>query len=452
MKKADKQQAEEIITLLKRTHTLIKKMLDANNRPAALELLEQCQSCAISLGERIEAVEGENAPTIPLLEGYCESTYQIYEKIRQLYPVNGTQIHNDLARQLIQIGTSIKNDIRIRTEAVFLPYKASMWDSLESIWKAADEDPECDAYVIPIPYYDKNPDGSFGQLHYEGDQYPDYVPITNYHDYQFAERQPDMIFIHNPYDEYNYLTSVHPFFYASNLKQFTEKLVYVPYFILQEPDPDNENEVENIAHFCQTPGVIYADKVIVQSEKMRQVYIKVMTKFMEGHGFTKKDWEKKILGLGSPKRDKALNTKKEDQEIPEEWQRIIRKSDGSTKKVILYNTGLTAFLQHSEQYIDKMKDVFRVFKETKEEAALLWRPHPLLKNTVKTMRPAILDSYEKLEGAYRRENWGIYDDSADLNRAIAICDAYYGDESSVVQLCQETGKPVMIQDVEMIEG
>ena len=222
MKKADKQQAEEIITLLKRTHTLIKKMLDANNRPAALELLEQCQSCAISLGERIEAVEGENAPTVPLLEDYCESAYQIYEKIRQPYPVNGTQIHNDLARQLIQIGTSIKNDIRIRTEAVFLPYKASMWDSLESIWKAADEDPECDAYVIPIPYYDKNPDGSFGQLHYEGDQYPAYVPITNYHDYQFAERQPDMIFIHNPYDEYNYLTSVHPFFYASNLKQFTE--------------------------------------------------------------------------------------------------------------------------------------------------------------------------------------------------------------------------------------
>ena len=452
MKKADKQQAEEVVTLLKRSHTLIKKMLDARNRPAALELLEQCQSCAISLGEKIEAVEGENASTIPLLESYCELTYQIYEKVKQPYPVNGNQIHNDLAKELIKIGSSIKQDIHTRTEAVFLPYKASMWDSLESIWKAADEDPECDAYVIPIPYYDKNPDGSFGQLHYEGSQYPDYVPITNYHDYQFAERQPDIIFIHNPYDEFNYLTSVHPFFYARNLKQFTEKLVYVPYFVLGEPDLDNPDSIEQVSHFCTNPGVIYADKVIVQSENMRQVYIKVMTKFMEGHGFTKKDWEEKILGLGSPKMDKVLSTKKEDQEIPEEWLKIIRKPDGSFKKVILYNTGLTAFLQHSEQYLDKMKDVFRIFWEEREEVALLWRPHPLLANTVKTMRPAILESYEKLVDEYQKAGWGIYDDSADLNRAIAVCDAYYGDGSSVVQLCEEAGKLVMIHDVEIINS
>lgn len=450
MKKADKQQAEEVAVLLKNSHALIKKMVEAKKYPAALELLEQCQSCAISLGERIEAAEGENAPTIPLLEDYCELTYQIYVKVSQSYPVSGKQIHNELERQLIQIEKSIKDDIHTRLEAVFLPYKASMWDSLESIWQAADEDPECDAYVIPIPYYDKNPDGSFGQLHYEGDLYPDYVPITNFQDYQFAERQPDMIFIHNPYDEFNYLTSVHPFFYASNLKRFTEKLVYVPYFVLDEPDPDNEEGIENISHFCTNPGVIYADKVIVQSEKMRQVYIKVMTKFMEGHGFTRKDWEEKILGLGSPKMDKVLSTKKEDQEIPEEWLRIMRKPDGSMKKVILYNTGLTAFLQHSEQYLDKMKAVFRVFWEAREEVALLWRPHPLLENTVKTMRPAILESYEKLVEEYRRNGWGIYDDSADLNRAIAVCDAYYGDGSSVVQLCKEAGKPVMIQDVTIL--
>ena len=50
-----------------------------------------------------------------------------------------------------------KGQIKVWMEAIFLPYKASMWDSLESVWKAADADPECDAYVIPIPYYDKNP-------------------------------------------------------------------------------------------------------------------------------------------------------------------------------------------------------------------------------------------------------------------------------------------------------
>lgn len=447
MKRADKRQAEEVVSLLKRTHTLIRKMLGAGNHPAAMELLEQCQGCAISLGEQIEATEGENFPTISLLENYCELVYQIYERVSRSVSVNANQIHNGLARELIRIQNSIRLDIPARTEVVFLPYKASMWDSLESIWQAADEDPECDAYVVPIPYYEKNPDGSLGKLHYEGSLYPEYVPITYYQDYEIAMRQPDMIFIHNPYDNNNYLTSVHPFFYASNLKQFTEKLVYVPYFVLQEPDPDNPAEVENISPFCTTPGVVYADQVIVQSEKMRQVYIKVMTEFTAGRGLDRAYWEKKILGLGSPKMDKVLHTKKEDQEIPEDWLRIIVKPDGSFKKVIFYNTGLTAFLQNSEPYLKKMKDVFRVFWEERNDVALLWRPHPLFANTVKSMRPQLWAEYESLEEEYRRGGWGIYDDSADLNRAIAVCDAYYGDGSSVVQLCQEAGKAVMIQDV-----
>lgn len=52
-----------------------------------------------------------------------------------------------------------------------------MWDSLESVWKAADEDEFCDAYVVPISYYDENPDGSFREMYYEGNEYPDDVPI-----------------------------------------------------------------------------------------------------------------------------------------------------------------------------------------------------------------------------------------------------------------------------------
>ena len=52
---------------------------------------------------------------------------------------------------------------------------------------------------------------------------------------------------------------------------------------------------------------------------------------------------------------------------------------------------------------------------------------------------------------YREEGWGIYDDTPDMDRAVAISDGYYGDASSIVQLCQEAGKPVMIQDVEVLE-
>ncbi|BBF45236.1 hypothetical protein lbkm_3998 [Lachnospiraceae bacterium KM106-2] len=36
---------------------------------------------------------------------------------------------------------------------LFLPYNASMWESLESIWKAARDDPNYDVYVIQIPLF-----------------------------------------------------------------------------------------------------------------------------------------------------------------------------------------------------------------------------------------------------------------------------------------------------------
>lgn len=464
MRKAQKQQAEGFAKLLDRAHNEIKKAIDRKDPDTARELLEQCQEGAIELGNMIEEEEGEGFVTVSLLETYCEQLYQIHETILHGAAVSGGRIYKSLRRMLVQIENSIGNDIKVRQEIVFLPYKASMWDSLESVWKAAKEDPDCDAYVIPIPYYDKNPDGSFREMHYEGELYPDYVPVTWYEDYDFAERRPDKIFIHNPYDECNYVTSVHPFFYARNIKQFTETLVYIPYFILSEIDPENKEAVKNMAHFCTVPGVIYADKVIVQSEKMRQIYIDVMTGFTAGgitdRGITgsgealsekagergrRKYWEEKILGLGSPKVDKVLNTRKEDLKIPGEWLQVIEKPDGSWKKIVFYNTSVTALLEHGEKMLLKMRDVFLVFEKNKEEVALLWRPHPLIQATIESMRPKLWEEYEGIVKEYKAAGWGIYDDTADVDRAVVLSDGYYGDGSSVVELYNSLEKPRMLQ-------
>ena len=446
MNRTQKKQAEDYLRLLEKAHDEIRKAIETKKYDIAMDLLEQCQDAAIELGNRIEAVEGEGFVTIPLLENYCELTYQIHEEIWQNHFASASKVYKALRRSLVQAVNSVKHDIKAHAEVVFLPYKASMWDSLESVWKAAEEDPNCDAYVIPIPYYDKNPDGSFREMHYEGEEYPDYVPVTWYEDYDFAERRPDTIVIHNPYDECNFVTSVHPFFYSKHLKEFTEKLVYIPYFILGEVDPENEKAVEGIAHFCTCPGVMYADRVIVQSEAMRQAYIKVLTDFAGKD--TKKYWEKKILGLGSPKVDKVLSTRKENVEVPKEWLKVIQKADGSWKKIVFYNTSVSALLQNGEKMLRKIKDVFRVFKENREEVALLWRPHPLMKATIESMRPELWEEYDKIVKKYCSEGWGIYDDSAELDRAIEVSDAYYGDASSVVRLFQEVGKDILIQNLD----
>ena len=444
MRKFQKQQIIDIIQSLHILHGQIRDRLGDKDFETSQTALADCQEVAIQIGEVIERIEGTGTQTVTYLEQYCENVYQISVRVQEI-PVQ--EAYESLESSLMRAENDVKH-MPIKLEAVFLPYKASMWDSLESVWKAADEDSNCDAYVIPIPYYDKNPDGSFKEMHYEGDQYPEYVPVTNYEEYDFESRKPDMIYIHNPYDEANYVTSVHPFFYAKNLKKFTEKLVYIPYFILGEISPDNEQAVKNIEHFCTLPGVFHADRVIVQSEDMRRIYIHVLS---ETFGEKSRPvWEQKILGLGSPKIDKVFNMKKEDLEMPEDWLKIIRKPDGSHKKIILYNTSVNAVLSNDEKMLAKMQDVFRLFKENKAEIALLWRPHPLLQTTISSMRPQLRNEYQKIADEYKEEGWGIYDDTADVNRAVILSDAYYGDNSSVVQLYQQTGKPVMIQNVNVL--
>ncbi len=129
-------------------------------------------------------------------------------------------------------------------------------------------------------------------IQYEGDLLPDHVAITDYRSYDFQNSRPDVVFIQNPYDEYNLTTSVHPFFYAANLKQHTDRLVYVPYFTLDEIGPGNKKASINMEHYVSMPGVTHADTVIVQSEQMRQSYIDFLTK-AAGED-TKQIWEEKI--------------------------------------------------------------------------------------------------------------------------------------------------------------
>lgn len=449
MRKNVKEQLEGMILLLEEAWAEMDRALSNQAYITAQELLEETYQAAIQMGTVIEQWEGEGFVTVGILEEYCERIYEVHKALSEAEPLAGAaeESRAELPAILERLKLSVAEDIKIRREAVFLPYKAAMWDSLEGMWRKAAEDPDWDAYVIPIPYYDKNPDGSLRQEHYEGKQYPEAVPITHYNDYNFAQNHPDVIFIHNPYDEHNTVTSVHPFFYSKNLKQFTDRLVYIPYFVLQEMNPCNRAAIECIEHLIAVSAVIHADTVIVQSENMRQIYIDVMTK--EAGENTRAIWEEKIIGSGSPKLDKLEHLKKQELKLPEEWQRIIQKQDGDSKKIFLYNTSVTALLLYEERLLAKIRRVFEIFKENQAEAVLWWRPHPLLEATIASMRPQLCGEYEKIVEQYRREGWGIYDDTADLDRAIAFCDAYYGDGSSLVTLCRKAGKYIMIQDVDV---
>ena len=447
-KKNVKEQSEEMLVLLFEANTEIQQALVDSNVEVVSEILEMCQNAAISIGGLIEESQGEGFVTVGILETYCEKIYQLYQDIVQGNMICVEEYDKEFIEILNRIGDSIQNDIKVRKEVVFLPYKASEWDSLESVWQAAKEDEDYDVYVIPIPYFEKDAFGNLTEIHYEGDMFPEYVPVTLYKDYDFVMRHPDIIFIHNPYDEYNLCTNVHPFFYSTNLKNYTNNLIYIPYFTIDEIHPKDGRAVASMDYFVKMPGVIHADKVIVQSEAMRQSYISALVEFVGEE--SRSIWEEKILGLGSPKDDKKHVDGREKLLIPQEWSRVLYKEDKSYKKVILYHTSSSMIIQEQDKYLQKLRMVLDTFKENQRDVVLLWKPHPQTKETIEVAYPQLWNKYQEIVKAYQVEGWGVYDDTKDDERAVMLCDAYYGDIGDLAQKCRMAGKPVMIQAVDII--
>lgn len=431
----EKKNIKSLFEILKNAYGNLLISLANGQREVALSILADSQEAAIELGQYLEEALGDELPTISLLEKYCEKVFLVYSDINEGKEKVKTE---DILKVILEIDESLDRDIKCRKLVLFLPYKASMWDCMETVWTAATQDDNCDAFVIPIPYYNRNSDGTFGQMVYEGDSYPDYVPVTNYETFDFENLRADAIFIHNPYDSYNKVTSIHPFFYSDNLKKRTDKLIYIPYYVATDSLPDV---------MCITPGTVNADKIVVQSEQIRKYYVDAfLSRIPEEDEERRKAIEDKIVALGSPKIEKAASVTIEGNALCPEWEQILFSSDGTRKRTIFYNTSVGAILNNSEQYIKKIESVFKYFRSNKN-LVLWWRPHPLSKATFSSMKKEMAEKYDSLVKGYIEEGFGIYDETTNLDRAIFWSDAYYGDRSSVTMLFSAMNKPVMIQSV-----
>lgn len=379
---------------------------------SAGQLLADCQEAAMRMGGLIEVSEEQPGPVIAKLEEYCELVYQ-------LSICSDSDWHRcveALAWQVAAIRRTIEEDIASeKMKAVFLPYSASMWDSFDSVYAQAAADPRFDVKVIPIPYYSLGVDGRPLRVCYEGAEVAKYAPVTDYKEYSFPVEQPDVVFIHNPYDGCNRVTRVFEQFFSSELVKYTQRLVYIPYYISKD---------RTMPHFAQMPGVQNAWRVFVQNELARKQYT--------DSGIA----PEKVIALGSPKLDMVVRTSQEMRQLPEEWQ-ILK-----GRKIFFYNTALVEILDHGEYFLEKVRYVLHTF-EKHPDLALLWRPHPLSIPTMQSMTPGLLEEYLRIVEQFKKSGLGVYDETGELERTIAVSDAYIGDiGSSVSQLYEATGKPM----------
>lgn len=415
MRKAAKKQIENFINFLLHINEHLQSILSKDVHETLALIAETQEGLKIAYHMIMES-EGKAHAACTEVEKYQQQLDKIQQVVCTQDILACEQAYEELQLVWKHLSSAI-SQIKVRQEVVFMPYKAAMWDSLESVWMAAEADSDCDAYVVPLPYYDKKEDRSFGDYHYEADLFPTEVPITHYDDYDLASRKPDVIYIHNPYDFANNITSIDPRFYSKELKKYTDCLVYIPYYSTAGGMAETQEK-------C--PAYYHADYIVIQAEKYRKFFDPALP-------------DEKFLALGSPKFDRVIRICNNPPEPPQDW-----KAKMQGKKVYFFNTSLGGMLTDTENFFKKMQYVFDTFRG-REDACLLWRPHPLFESTIETARTDFLPIYKKLKQDFLEHELGIYDTTPDIANTIALCDAYIGDAgTSVTSLFGVAGKPIFI--------
>ena len=317
--------------------------------------ISSCQEEAIAFGNAIEEKKGEGTEAVSFLEKYCEALYHAYKRIEELSEVEGklsdetghneedaeekngesvlrslpAGLRKDLERQLKKLSYYLKKmrsalEKEWKRQIVFLPHRAKHFASLRPLIDALCEE-GCDCKIIPIPYYDRLGDGSLSDMHYEGEGFPKEYEICDYRSFNFAVELPDAIVLNSPYDECNQVFTVDPFFYSKEMKKFTRKLVYIPYFVTDEINPKSEEDGKafvNMDYYVTVPGVFHADLTIVQSKEMKKAYLAKISQFTNKE--VSKKMSKKISGAGS-----CLIQEQEEQGKEQEMKKARSKGQGT---------------------------------------------------------------------------------------------------------------------------
>lgn len=431
--------------VLNETHILSEEQLEV-----VVGGLQESQQLAIDMGTLIERIKGEGHPTVTTLETYCEALFGLYNEVTQSGDIEAAwrMIGNSLAI----VKESMEEDILSRKEIVFLPYKASQWKCIEKEWREAISESKTDVFVVPIPYYYKKYDGSRMESVYEGDKLPDEVVVINYEDFALELHHPDVIYIQNPYDEWNPVLSVPERFYSRSLQQQTDELIYIPPFEVEEFEKTAYRAYLNMRDYVTVPGVIRADKVLVQSENMRQLYIDKIMDFVEECGceVSRAVWEAKIQVYDKQKITSSQSVEERLHEAGRQEAALVESYVAKKrKKQIVYGNNACFLIEYREQAINKIKYALSIFEANKDDITLIWSPHPRLQEFTEQECPDIWNDFVKIVDEYKAAGWGQFEQEKSSKELVQLADAYYGDSQRLALEFQLVGKPVMIQDVEL---
>ena len=268
--------------------------------------LENMQQTAIDMGTLIESVKGEGTQTVKCLEELCELIYECSVQLGQADDIAAciTAMQN----KIVETEQFLQTELLAQNQVVIFIDKAEHWHFVEWYWKKLIKTGNTDIFIVPLPYFYKNYDGTCYASKYEFEEIKKCIDssiqrsrdknvesctkVVEYNEFDVKLHHPEQIIIQNPCDEWNQAITLLEDYYSRNLQKYTDQLVYIVPFRVEEFTKANYREYHNMQYYCTMPGVVRADVVYVQSENMREVYIQKLIEFAGED--TRAVWKKKI--------------------------------------------------------------------------------------------------------------------------------------------------------------
>lgn len=438
LNRPNKEYTGSLKTIARECVKSIKVMLsEAVNTIAAEEhdrfsqLLTDSQQLAIELGTLVETVKGEANPhtvnVVKALETFCEYVWQEYQDVSS---GNGNTLIRTL-KALEGVDIAVTNNIVNIKEILFLPIGPKEWNGFKCAYKNALKDKNTEVWVVPLPLLKKD---YFGNVHMtdkeieqavEKDLYPKDITIKDWRVYDLSLHCPEMIYIQNPYDETNPCLTVPPDFYAKKMRKYTNEIIFIPFKKTGEFGSEDINDIYNMKHYAAAPGIIFSDRVKVQSENIREQYILCLTDFAGND--TRAHWEEKIETV--------------------EENACVDANDRTENKKLLFCIGANELMEHTDIFVASVKERIRIFSENKDHISVSVFFYP---NNQIEWNQLNRELSGKIFSAVKISDLEVISmnpiDSDDTSQNY---DAYYGSPSPLVPAFITQHKPVMLANYDM---